>query len=425
MIQIFYKVPFASSGDLSAIAIPVDLTGVVSMTQGWGPDYALDPAVSGSALDIDRATTNWLFYSITQNLQQYQTFGTPELITTANNGGTAYAYAKNARVRYQVTTSDPWHVYTSKVDANTDLPTVTASWTRDDEWLTAIQISGTYETQTHASTTYETQTHAASTYETQTHASTTYAPKANATFSGTTTFPNGTTVDTSGDVIATVGNIGAHTMFVDQVLPYTSSGAINNGTLQLNAAQGITCHGSTFPSNDNGFSLGSAFLRWSVVYAGTGTINTSDARLKTDVRPFSDAEISAAIALKNEIGFFQFKAAISEKGTGYARQHCGMTVQRAIKIMQSFELDPMAYGFICYDKWSDKIVMPKKLEQIIPAIIDEEGVELEPQIVIPGSPAIVVKAGDSYGFRVDELTLFILKGIGADFENRLAVLEAK
>jgi hypothetical protein len=37
------------------------------------------------------------------------------------------------------------------------------------------------------------------------------------------------------------------------------------------------------PTTDNAFSLGTSALRWSMVYAATGTISTSDARLKTDV----------------------------------------------------------------------------------------------------------------------------------------------
>lgn len=38
-------------------------------------------------------------------------------------------------------------------------------------------------------------------------------------------------------------------------------------------------------ADDNSKSLGTSSLRWSVVYAATGTINTSDARLKTDIKP--------------------------------------------------------------------------------------------------------------------------------------------
>src|ERR1700747_3292863 len=109
MNQYFFKVPFANAGDRTVINQPVDLTGIVSFTQGWGPDYALDPATNANAQDIDRGTMNWLIYTLSLQIQQYQVFGTPEYISAADNGGAAYSYAKNAMVRYQPTTSDPWH----------------------------------------------------------------------------------------------------------------------------------------------------------------------------------------------------------------------------------------------------------------------------------------------------------------------------
>lgn len=39
------------------------------------------------------------------------------------------------------------------------------------------------------------------------------------------------------------------------------------------------------PGTDNSFSNGASSLRWSVIYAATGTINTSDERIKTDIKP--------------------------------------------------------------------------------------------------------------------------------------------
>jgi hypothetical protein len=41
---------------------------------------------------------------------------------------------------------------------------------------------------------------------------------------------------------------------------------------------------SVYPGTDNSSSCGTASLRWSVVYAATGAINTSDIRLKKDVQ---------------------------------------------------------------------------------------------------------------------------------------------
>jgi hypothetical protein len=139
---------------------------------------------------------------------------------------------------------------------------------------------------------------------------------------------------------------------------------------------------------DNTQTMGAAAKRWSVVYAGTGTINTSDAREKTAVRDLNAAELRAARRLACEIGAYQFLNAVAEKGDA-ARLHIGLTVQCAMDIMESEGLDPLRYGFICHDEW--------------PA--DDEA----------GTPA-----GDRYAFRPDELLLFIARG----FEARLAALEA-
>ncbi len=142
------------------------------------------------------------------------------------------------------------------------------------------------------------------------------------------------------------------------------------------------------PGVDNAQTLGGASYRWTTVYAATGTINTSDAREKTAVRPFTPAELAAAAELGREIGVYQWLAMLAEKGDA-ARQHIGLTVQRAIEVMESHGLDPFARGFICYDEWDE-----------LPEVVGEEG-EIE-QAFRP--------AGDRYSFRMDELLAFIIAG---------------
>lgn len=130
------------------------------------------------------------------------------------------------------------------------------------------------------------------------------------------------------------------------------------GTLQVTGLQlGSTC---TF-NVDNSYDVGSASFRARVLYAGTGTINTSDAREKTKVRPLSPAELRAAQRLAMEIGVYQWLEAVKEKGEA-ARQHVGMTVQRAVEIMEEEGLDPWAYGFMCRDEIIRKVkVMQKRM----------------------------------------------------------------
>jgi len=163
-----------------------------------------------------------------------------------------------------------------------------------------------------------------------------------------------------------------------------------------------------YPGVDNMQNLGKAANRWKEVFAGTGTINTSDARQKTEVFALSPNEINAAKQLADEIGWFQFLTSVALKGDA-ARHHIGMTVQRAIEIMAYNGLDPMAYGFICYDTWGDfTIDHPEEL--------DDDG-----NILHEAWTEVVTKAGDSYGFRADQLSLFILAGIN----SRIKILEEK
>lgn len=138
------------------------------------------------------------------------------------------------------------------------------------------------------------------------------------------------------------------------------------------------------PRTDNSINLGSASLRWSTVYAGTGTINTSDERLKTPVH--SDKytlsnEALAAAEIKKSIYRFKFTDSITDKGEQYARIHFGVGAQTVHDILIKYGLKPSDYAFWCYDEWNDEL--------------DDKG-------------NIIIHAGDRYGIRYDELCMFIM-----------------
>lgn len=197
---------------------------------------------------------------------------------------------------------------------------------------------------------------------------------------------------------------------------YVGSGGQPNDNNTLTVEQ-WRFTGTTFqPARDNAQSIGVASLRVSQVYAGTGTINTSDAREKTSVSPLATAELLWSQDLAREIGTFQFLAAIAEKGAD-ARHHVGMTVQRAMALGRARGLDPCAYSFICHDVWQAMPDTPAEPGR--PAVLGPDGEVIEAEIpdrpAIPGRPA-----GDRFGFRVDELLLFLARG----FDARLAALEA-
>lgn len=181
----------------------------------------------------------------------------------------------------------------------------------------------------------------------------------------------------------------------------------------------VTGGGNFCPASDGVAGCGLPSNRWATVYAATGTINTSDGRDKTSVVPFTANELAAAKLLAKEVGMYQWLAMVAEKGAELARVHCGMTVQRAIEVMESCGLDPMRYGFICYDSWPEKELITEEVPPV-EAEYDSEGM-----LVVTardGYTKIIQEAqtgGDRYSFRMDELMMFIARG----FEARLSALE--
>ena len=158
--------------------------------------------------------------------------------------------------------------------------------------------------------------------------------------------------------------------------------------------------GAWRPFADNIYAIGQASLRCSEIYAGTGTINTSDARHKSPVSSLSAAEVRVGLRLAKEIGTYRWLDAVSEKHGG-SRLHAGMTVQRAIEVFREEGLDPLAYGMICHDEWEEKT-------EVVPAVVrgtgilGEDGEELT-IVETPEYTRVVREAGDLYGFRDNEL----------------------
>lgn len=173
----------------------------------------------------------------------------------------------------------------------------------------------------------------------------------------------------------------------------------------------IDANGDVYSGLDNQKKLGLAGNRWSVVYAGTGAINTSDGRKKTALRSFTEAELRAAKRIAGSIGVFRFLA-----GT---REHVGTIAQETWAIMADEGLiNPIvagqrpssSYAFLCYDEW-DEVAPTDAIDEVL----DDDG-----NVVIIGRPAEPGReAGNIFGIRPDQLALFVI----AAQEVRLAALE--
>ena len=137
------------------------------------------------------------------------------------------------------------------------------------------------------------------------------------------------------------------------------------------------------PVTDNTKALGGSTFRWSQVYAGTGTINTSDATLKQQMKPIDEACLRAWA--KVSYSQYKFNDAVEIKGDG-ARWHFGVIAQQVKEAFESEGLNACEYGVLCYDEWEETPGSPAVYE----------GDDLV-------DPAIEYRAaGSRYGIRYDE-----------------------
>ncbi|EQW18016.1 hypothetical protein G898_02464 [Escherichia coli UMEA 3014-1] len=157
------------------------------------------------------------------------------------------------------------------------------------------------------------------------------------------------------------------------------------------------------PVDDNVKAIGQPSNRCSVIYAGTGSINTSDETLKTRY-DILNAERNAAIEIKSVIYKFKFNDSINHKGIESSRYHFGVGAQTVGDILRKHGLNPEQYAFWCYDEWPD--VWDEE-------VITEESTDPDTGEKIysqykTGDMILVKKAGGCYGIRYDELAMFIL-----------------
>jgi hypothetical protein len=153
------------------------------------------------------------------------------------------------------------------------------------------------------------------------------------------------------------------------------------------------------PGDDDAKTLGRSSYRWSVVYATTPTINTSDERKKQDIAALDEAERRVAVAVKGLIKKFRFREAVNKKGEA-ARIHVGVIAQEVIQAFQAEGLDAMRYGIVCYDQWDAETA-------ITTPVVDADGHKTgEVKTIRAARPA-----GDCYGVRYEELLAFIISAL--------------
>lgn len=180
------------------------------------------------------------------------------------------------------------------------------------------------------------------------------------------------------------------------------------------------------PGTDGTIANGWPNKRWSQVYASTGTIETSDERLKKDIRPIDESIFKAWG--KVEFRQFLFKDAVAEKGSA-ARIHIGLIAQQVVAAFASEGLDAMRYGIVCYDKWDAqeavterfKVVTKEETHNEDGSVKEPEEFHYEERILTPAK-----EAGDCYSIRYEEalaLECAYQRWLGERRDARISALE--
>ena len=110
---------------------------------------------------------------------------------------------------------------------------------------------------------------------------------------------------------------------------------------------------------DNTCSCGASDRRWTEVYAATGTINTSDSRLKNSIKGIDDALLDAWGNIEPKQ--YKFNDATEKKGEK-ARYHTGYLAQDIQSECEKQGVNASDYGLFCYDEWEEQEEESEEIE---------------------------------------------------------------
>lgn len=148
---------------------------------------------------------------------------------------------------------------------------------------------------------------------------------------------------------------------------------------------------SVGPAADNVLTAGFASQRYSVVYAASGSINTSDEREKKEIGAIPEEWLDAW----GEVQWSRFKF---KDGN---RWHIGLVAQRVHAAFESKGLDAFEIGLCCFDEWEER--REPVIETVKVKEKDEKGKTVtRTETRETGETRVALAAGNRWGLRYDE-----------------------
>jgi len=121
---------------------------------------------------------------------------------------------------------------------------------------------------------------------------------------------------------------------------WTGDMQITSPTIRL--GDGSSTHAR--PGGDNTMYLGMSYARWKEVYAAIGTINTSDEREKTEIKPITDEVLKAW----EKVNYVSYRWKENTDIINF-----GVIAQQVVEAFKSEGLNALDYGIVVYDEWDD------------------------------------------------------------------------
>lgn len=128
----------------------------------------------------------------------------------------------------------------------------------------------------------------------------------------------------------------------------------------------LVLNGDTTPAADNSQKMGTASKRFSELFAGNGTINTSDATTKTPLKPVPDSVKRAMRRIMSGIGVFQFLDSVARKGPDKARLQIGVTAQSVRDAFAAEGEDAGRYALFCADPIFEDYEVTETVNELVP-----------------------------------------------------------